>query len=85
MFCGISERNPVALLHGYSVGWKINLIVDNNAFLSKMLLQNIIQYTAIGDGSALSFFRINQNGQIFVQQSLLSENQNTYLVSMKEI
>ena len=44
--------------------------------------QTRIQYTAVGDGSALAFFSINsQTGGIFVKNSLLQDSLVSYTVS----
>jgi len=44
--------------------------------------QETLLYEAIGDGSALSYFMINQNGQVFVKQNLYSEVQTVYQVGI---
>ena len=48
-------------------------------------LQDVIVYEAIGDGSALAYFRIDQRGQIFVIGNLRLDSQNQYVVSAHKL
>ena len=49
--------------------------------MSVCVLQEVINYRAVGEGSALAFFRIDQSGNVYVIESLLSESVSTYYVS----
>ena len=48
-------------------------------------LQQTLMYEATGEGSALSYFMIDQTGRIILMQSLRNELQTTYRVCVHSL